>query len=105
LSLSRVKNIHFTPSRLTLIPTQGVEEVVSTRVKQQGREVYHSPPTSTEVMKMWISTSTSPYAFIPLRLFIVIVVIIRRHFFRFVLYFRKVLVSRLHVFSTRTADR
>jgi hypothetical protein len=32
-------------------------------VKRPGREVDHSPPTSAEVKKMWIYTSTSPYAF------------------------------------------
>jgi hypothetical protein len=28
-----------------------------------GREAYHSPPTRAEVKKMWIYTSTPPYAF------------------------------------------
>jgi hypothetical protein len=28
-----------------------------------GREADHSPPTSAEVKKMWIYTSTPPYAF------------------------------------------
>jgi hypothetical protein len=28
-----------------------------------GREVDHSPPTSAKVKKMWIYTSTPPYAF------------------------------------------
>jgi hypothetical protein len=32
-------------------------------VKRQGREPDHSPPTSTEVKKMWIYTSTPLYAF------------------------------------------
>jgi hypothetical protein len=32
-------------------------------VKRPGREVNHSPPTSAEVKKMWIYTSTPPYAF------------------------------------------
>jgi hypothetical protein len=32
-------------------------------VKQPGREADHSPPTSAEVKKMWIYTSTPPYAF------------------------------------------
>jgi hypothetical protein len=32
-------------------------------VKRQGREADHSPPASTEVKKMWIYTSTPPYAF------------------------------------------
>jgi hypothetical protein len=35
-----------------------------TGVKQPGREADHSPPTSAEVKKMWIYTSTPPYAFI-----------------------------------------
>jgi hypothetical protein len=32
-------------------------------VKRPGREVDHSPPTTAEVKKMWIYTSTPPYAF------------------------------------------
>jgi hypothetical protein len=32
-------------------------------VKRPGREADHSPPTSAEVNKMWIYTSTPPYAF------------------------------------------
>jgi hypothetical protein len=32
-------------------------------VKRQGHKADHSPPTSAEVMKMWIYTSTFPYAF------------------------------------------
>jgi hypothetical protein len=32
-------------------------------VKRPGREADHSPPTSAEVKKMWIYTSTPPYAF------------------------------------------
>jgi hypothetical protein len=32
-------------------------------VKRPGREVDHSPPTSAEVKKMRIYTSTPPYAF------------------------------------------
>jgi hypothetical protein len=32
-------------------------------VKQQGREADHSPPTSAEVKKMWIYTSTPTYVF------------------------------------------
>jgi hypothetical protein len=31
---------------------------LSPRVKRSGREVEHSPPTSAEVKKMWIYTST-----------------------------------------------
>jgi hypothetical protein len=32
-------------------------------VNQPGREADHSPPTSAEVKKMWIYTSTTPHAF------------------------------------------
>jgi hypothetical protein len=32
-------------------------------VKRAVREADHSPPTSAEVKKMWIYTSTPPYAF------------------------------------------
>jgi hypothetical protein len=32
-------------------------------VKRPGREDNHSPPTSAEVKKMWIYTSTPPHAF------------------------------------------
>jgi hypothetical protein len=32
-------------------------------VKRQEREAEHSPPASAEVKKMWIYTSTAPYAF------------------------------------------
>jgi hypothetical protein len=32
-------------------------------VKQQGREADHSPPTSAEVKKMWLYTSTPLYVF------------------------------------------
>jgi hypothetical protein len=32
--------------------------------KRQGREADHSPPASAEVKKMWIYTTTPPYAFI-----------------------------------------
>jgi hypothetical protein len=33
-------------------------------VKRPGREVDHSPPTTAEVKKMWIHTSTPPYALV-----------------------------------------
>jgi hypothetical protein len=33
-------------------------------VKRPGREDHHSPPTSAEVIKMWIYTSTLPYTFL-----------------------------------------
>jgi hypothetical protein len=36
---------------------------LSQGVKRPGREADHSSPTSAEVKKMWIYTSTPPYAF------------------------------------------
>jgi hypothetical protein len=54
-------------SRLALGPTQPliqwVPNALSPGVKPQGREAEHSPPTSAEVKKSWIYTSTPPYAF------------------------------------------
>jgi hypothetical protein len=44
----------------------GVRVPVGTRspgVKRLGREADHSPSASAEVKKMWIYTSTPPYAF------------------------------------------
>jgi hypothetical protein len=35
----------------------------SSRIKRPGREADHSPPTSAEVKKTWIYTSTPTYAF------------------------------------------
>jgi hypothetical protein len=36
---------------------------VSQVVKQPGHEADHSPPASAEIKKLWIYTSTPPYAF------------------------------------------
>jgi hypothetical protein len=36
------------------------ERVPGEGVKWPGREAHHSPPTTAEVKKTWISTSTSP---------------------------------------------
>jgi hypothetical protein len=36
---------------------------LSPGVKRLGREADHSPPTNTEVKKMWIYTTTPAYAF------------------------------------------
>jgi hypothetical protein len=38
-------------------------EGLSQGVKRLGREAHHSSPTSAEVKKTWIYTSTPPYAF------------------------------------------
>jgi hypothetical protein len=68
LSPDRVKNfLFYTSSRPALgstqPPVQWVLGALSSRVKRQGREADHSPPASAEVKKMWINTSTPPYAF------------------------------------------
>jgi hypothetical protein len=36
---------------------------VSPGIKQSGLEADHSPPTSAEVKKTWVYTSTPPYVF------------------------------------------
>jgi hypothetical protein len=40
-----------------------VPGALSPGVKRPGREADHSPPTSAEVKKMWMYSSTLPYAF------------------------------------------
>jgi hypothetical protein len=67
-SPGRVKNFLFsTSSTLALGPTQPSIQWVpgahSPGVKRPGYEADHSPPSSAEVKKTWIYTSTSPYAF------------------------------------------
>jgi hypothetical protein len=42
---------------------QWVLGTLSLGVKRPGRKVDHSAPASAEVKKMWIYTSTPPYAF------------------------------------------
>jgi hypothetical protein len=63
-----VKNFLFSKSSTPALgstqpPIQWVPGVLSPGVKQPGREANHSPPASAEVKKMWIYTSTPPYAF------------------------------------------
>jgi hypothetical protein len=48
----------------TQTPIQWVPGALSPGVKRPRREADHSPPTSAEVKKMRIYTSTPPYAFI-----------------------------------------
>jgi hypothetical protein len=67
-SPSRVKNFLFPmPFRPALgstqPPIQWVLGALSPGLKRPGREVDHSPPTSSKVKKMWIYTSTPPYVF------------------------------------------
>jgi hypothetical protein len=47
----------------TQLPIQWVPGALSPGVKRPRREADHSPPTSAEVKKMWIYTSTPSYAF------------------------------------------
>jgi hypothetical protein len=42
---------------------QRVPGALSPRVKRPEHEADHSPPTSAEVKKTWIYTSTPPYVF------------------------------------------
>jgi hypothetical protein len=60
------KFLFFTSSRPALGPTQlsiqWVQGALSSGVKRQQREANHSPPASAVVKKMWIYTSTHPYA-------------------------------------------
>jgi hypothetical protein len=42
---------------------QRVQGALSLGVKRQGREADHSSPTSADVKKTWISTSTPSYVF------------------------------------------
>jgi hypothetical protein len=61
-SYNRIKNfLFFTAS--TQLPVQWVPGALSLGVKWPGREADNSPPTSSEVKKIWIYTSISPYAF------------------------------------------
>jgi hypothetical protein len=53
----------FTNLRPTQPPIQWVPGALSLRVKRPGRAADRSTPTSAEVKKMWIYTSTPPYAF------------------------------------------
>jgi hypothetical protein len=64
-----VKNFLFsTLSRPTVgsteTPIQWVPGALSPEVKRPVRKADQSPPTSGEVKKMWIYTSTPPYTFI-----------------------------------------
>jgi hypothetical protein len=43
--------------------SDGYRGLSSPGVERPGREADHSPPASAEVKKMWIYTSTPPYAF------------------------------------------
>jgi hypothetical protein len=62
------KNFHFFMSSLPALgptqpPIQSVTGTPSPGVKRPGREADHSPPTSAEVKKTLVYTSTPPYVF------------------------------------------
>jgi hypothetical protein len=67
-SPGRVKNFSspHRPDQLWGPPSpilNGIPGAISPGVKRPGRGTDHSPQTSAKVMKMWIYTSISPYAF------------------------------------------
>jgi hypothetical protein len=67
-SPGRVKNFVFSTSprpdlESTQPPIQWILGAASLAVKRLELEAEHSPPTSAEVKKIWIYTSTPPYAF------------------------------------------
>jgi hypothetical protein len=62
-------NFHFCMSSISALrptqpPVQRVQRAFSLGVKRPGREDNHSPPTSAEVKKNCVYTSTPPYAFL-----------------------------------------
>jgi hypothetical protein len=66
-SPGKVKNYLFSTSSGSALgptqpPIQCVPGALSPVVKRQRLEADHSPPTNAEVKKMWIYTSTPPYA-------------------------------------------
>jgi hypothetical protein len=66
LSPCGVKNFHFSMSSRpavgsTQLTIQWVPGALSPGVKRLGREADHSPPTSAELKKMWVYTSTPPF--------------------------------------------
>jgi hypothetical protein len=61
------KNLHFSTSSRPALgstqpPIQRVPGALSLGVKWPGPEADHSSPTSAKIKKMWIYTSTPPYA-------------------------------------------
>jgi hypothetical protein len=67
-SPGRVKNFLFSTSSRPVLgstqpPIQSVPRDLSPEVKRPRREADHSRPASAQVKKMWIYTSTPPYAF------------------------------------------
>jgi hypothetical protein len=62
---SRIFSMSFRPFlESTKLPIQWVRGALSLGVKRPGREAEHSTPASAEVKKIWIYTSTPPYALV-----------------------------------------
>jgi hypothetical protein len=59
----RVKNFSLLLVVQTCCGAHPASYPMGTGVKRPGREADHSPPANAEVKKMWIYTSTLPYAF------------------------------------------
>jgi hypothetical protein len=49
--------------RLNQLPIQVVPETLPQGVKRPGYQPHHSPPTSTDARRAWISKSTPSYVF------------------------------------------
>jgi hypothetical protein len=68
-SPGRVKNVHFFKASIPALGTTQPRSypvgtgALSTEVKRQEREADRSPPTSAEVTKTWVCTSSPPYVF------------------------------------------
>jgi hypothetical protein len=60
---AKIFTFPYRPDRLWS-PLQWVLGALSPWIKRPRREADHSPPTSAEVRKTWVYTSTPPYVFI-----------------------------------------
>jgi hypothetical protein len=59
---SRIFTSRYRPARLWG-PIQWVLKALSPGLKRPGHDADQSPPTSSEIKKTWVYTSTPPYAF------------------------------------------
>jgi hypothetical protein len=62
-SPGKVKNFDFSISSRPAVGRTQLPIYWVPRVKRQGREANHLPPTIAEIKKTWIHISTPPYAF------------------------------------------
>jgi hypothetical protein len=56
------KFLHVVQTGSGVHPTSYQMDALSTGVKRLGREADQSPPANAEVKKLWVYTSTPPYA-------------------------------------------